>query len=136
MINFETIKKGDKVRVVGNGAPGFALLGDELEIVSVGKNRVDAKNKHGEIAFFALTCGAARLELIHFKYRPSNGTEGEVFCNKFCARCEEEETCHIPSQARAFDTREPEYPKQWVYDAENKPTCTSFSLYTIPRMDW
>ncbi len=32
MIEFDKVKAGDKVKVVGQGAPGFASLGDELEI--------------------------------------------------------------------------------------------------------
>ena len=72
MIDFKTIKVGDKVKVVGAGAPGFAKLGDELEIVKVGEMRVDAKRGDGEEAFFALTCGAARLELVtpNVEFRP------------------------------------------------------------------
>lgn len=64
MIDFSTIKVGDKVCVVGMGAPGFAKLGDTLEITKVEPNRVYAKRADGEEAFFALTCGASRLELI------------------------------------------------------------------------
>ena len=64
MIDFNTIKIGDKVKVVGAGAPGFAKIGDELVIVSVEKNRVYAKREDGETAYFALTCGANRLELV------------------------------------------------------------------------
>ena len=64
MIDFSTIKVGDKVKVVGAGAPGFAQLGDVLEIVKVAERRVDCKRADGETAYFALTCGAARLELI------------------------------------------------------------------------
>ena len=64
MIDFKTIKVGDKVEVVGAGAPGFAALGEELEITSVEANRVDVIKVNGETAFFALTCGAARLSLI------------------------------------------------------------------------
>ena len=64
MIDFKTIKVGDKVEVVGAGAPGFAALGEELEITSVEVNRVDVIKPNGETAFFALTCGAARLSPI------------------------------------------------------------------------
>ncbi len=64
MIDYNTIKVGDKVKVVGAGAPGYAALGDELEITAVSHNRVDTINKSGEAAYFALTCGAARLERI------------------------------------------------------------------------
>jgi len=62
MIDFETIRVGDKVKVVGMGAPGFAKLGDTLEITSVEKNKVYAKTEDGREAYFALTCGASRLE--------------------------------------------------------------------------
>ncbi len=66
MIDFSTIKTGDKVKVVGMGAPGFAALGDTLEITRVEQpmRRVFAKREDGTEAFFALTCGASRLELL------------------------------------------------------------------------
>lgn len=64
MIDYATIKPGDKVKVVGMGAPGFAKLGDELEITKTATDRVWAKRADGEEVFFALTCGASRLELI------------------------------------------------------------------------
>ena len=64
MIDFKTIQVGEKVKVVGAGAPGFARLGDELEITKVQNDRVYAKRADGEEAYFALTCGAARLELM------------------------------------------------------------------------
>ena len=62
MIDFNDMKPGDKVKVVGMGAPGFAALGDVLEITEVRKDRVFAKRPDGKTAFFALTCGAQRLE--------------------------------------------------------------------------
>ena len=64
MIDFKTIKVGDKVKVVGMGAKGFAELGDTLEITKVEPNKVYAKRNDGSEAFFALTCGASRLELL------------------------------------------------------------------------
>ena len=64
MIDFDTIQRGNKVQVVGLGAPGFAQLGDILEVTRVGHLRVYAKRSDGEEAFFALTCGAARLEKV------------------------------------------------------------------------
>lgn len=63
MIEFSKVKLGDKLKIVGMGAPGFAKLGDVVEVVSTnGTNRVDVKREDGEIAYFALTCGASRLE--------------------------------------------------------------------------
>jgi len=64
MIDFKTIQVGEKVKVVGMGAPGFAKLGDILEITNVEQNKVCAKRDDGEEVFFALTCGASRLEKI------------------------------------------------------------------------
>lgn len=63
-LDFKTAQVGDKVKVVGMGAPGFANLGDILEITKVEPNRVYAKRADGEEAFFALTCGASRLQPI------------------------------------------------------------------------
>jgi hypothetical protein len=63
MIDFETIEVGDEVKVVGMGAPGFANIDDLLEITKVENSRVYAKREDGEEAFFALKCGASRLEL-------------------------------------------------------------------------
>jgi len=65
MINYSTTNAGDKVRVTGMGAPGFACLGETLTVVSCnGENKLVAKNDAGDEAFFALTCGAQRLEHI------------------------------------------------------------------------
>ena len=63
MIDYSTVKIGDKVKVVGAGAPGYARMGEVLTITSVAGNRVDTVRESGETAYFALTCGAARLEL-------------------------------------------------------------------------
>lgn len=63
MIDYANVKEGDKLRIVGMGAPGYAKLGDVVEVVSSnGKNRCEVKREDGEVAFFALTCGASRLE--------------------------------------------------------------------------
>lgn len=62
MIEFDKVKVGDKLRIVGAGAPGFAKVGDIVEVVKTGNRRVDVKRSDGEEAYFALTCGAARLE--------------------------------------------------------------------------
>lgn len=63
MIDYAKVKEGDKLKIVGMGAPGYAKLGDVVEVVSRnGKNRCEVKREDGEVAFFALTCGASRLE--------------------------------------------------------------------------
>ena len=67
MINFDKVNVGDQLRIVGMGAPGFAKLGDIVTVINVAKNRVDVKREDGEQAFFALTCGAQRLEPYHLE---------------------------------------------------------------------
>ncbi len=62
MIEFDKVKVGDKLRIVGAGAPGFAALGDVVEVTATASRRVDVKRSDGKTAYFALTCGAARLE--------------------------------------------------------------------------
>lgn len=63
-IQFDKMKIGDKVCVVGAGAPGFAKLGDVLTISRTAHDRVWCKREDGKEAYFALTCGAARLDLV------------------------------------------------------------------------
>lgn len=66
------------------------------------------------------------------KYRPSNGSEGESFMAQFCERCIhedwEEKNCPIIGLTMAYWEDEPEYPSEWTYDKEGKPTCTKFEL--------
>lgn len=63
MIDYAKVKPGDKLRITGMGAPGFAKLGDVVTVKSVGERRCDVvHDETGEEAYFALTCGAQRLE--------------------------------------------------------------------------
>lgn len=63
MIDFAKVQPGDKLRIVGAGAPGFAAVGDVVTVKSTdGRQRCDVVREDGGEAFFALTCGAARLE--------------------------------------------------------------------------
>ena len=60
-------------------------------------------------------------------YRPSNGTEGMLFEERFCDRCVRfASECEIYAYASCYPLDSPLYPKQWVYDEEGKPTCTAF----------
>ena len=58
-------------------------------------------------------------------YRPSNGTEGDIFFESWCFRCAKGDDCEIPMRTMIHDTNEPEYPREWVRDGE-KPRCTAF----------
>lgn len=59
-------------------------------------------------------------------YRPSNGTEGMMFEERFCDRCKIAEGCEIPFNAMVYEIESPEYPSQWVFDSSGRPTCKAF----------
>ena len=61
------------------------------------------------------------------KYRPSNGTEGQVFYDYWCARCQKDinEDCPIFAASMAYDIDDERYPKEWV-EVEDGPKCTAF----------
>lgn len=77
-------------------------------------------------------------------YRPSNGTEGDVFMSVFCSRCERDKdftddpeegiSCPIVANAFAYSIIDPEYPKEWVRDEDSEcgliggcgARCTAF----------
>ena len=67
MIDYSKVKEGDKLRITGMGAPGYASLGD---IVTVEFCTADnhglcrVVNDAGEKCEFVLTCGAQRLEKV------------------------------------------------------------------------
>ena len=72
-------------------------------------------------------------------YRPSNGTEGAAFMNRFCDRCAYYQQqsggfydCEkgILAQAELFTTDEEEYPDAWIYNEEGWPVCTEYKKDT------
>lgn len=75
------------------------------------------------------------------KYRPSNGSEGDGFMEKFCANCihekyyhtmnDNDKMCDIISASMVYDLHEPNYPSQWTYDENDNPVCTAWS-----KWDW
>ena len=69
-------------------------------------------------------------------YRPSNGSEGIWFEDKFCQKCAKEtwnaETdkgikCPILDGMLLYGIDEKEYPSELIYEDKN-PTCTAFKL--------
>lgn len=71
-------------------------------------------------------------------YRPSNGTEGEGFISTYCYNCIHENPsnelkphCEILTATMCLGTDDEGYPKEWIYDTNNKPTCTKFK-----KWDW
>lgn len=67
-------------------------------------------------------------------YRPSNGTEGDVFQGRFCERCTKAETCDIPARSMAFDVTDAEYPREWVRDKAGNGTCTAFERVPVTSL--
>ena len=65
------------------------------------------------------------------KYRPSNGTEGEIFMQEFCDSCihgdpGNEKICTIVDRTLWHDIDDKEYPIEWRYGEDGQPTCTKF----------
>lgn len=73
------------------------------------------------------------------KYRPSNGTEGDIFMGQFCRQCTKNFKCDIQIKTMAYDVEDNEYPVEWqrssegikIYagmkDSENV-LCTAFEV--------
>lgn len=73
-------------------------------------------------------------------YRPSNGTEGEIFMERWCFRCSRDAAfrngkpeygCQILAATFVFDLDDPEYPKEWVRQSTDDEwpgtaRCTAF----------
>lgn len=74
-------------------------------------------------------------------YRPSNGTEGCAFYERWCCLCSMDkfmsegkdidecgpgDLCEILAQTAMFDVEDPEYPKAWTYGNDGRPCCTAF----------
>jgi hypothetical protein len=74
------------------------------------------------------------------KYRPSCGSEGADFMAIFCDRCVRDEAfqrdpanndgCFIAARTMAHDVNDPEYPSEWIYGEDGRPTCTAFDPIT------
>ncbi len=62
MIDYQKVKRGDILRLVGAGAPGYANLGDLVRVTEVFPNGVRVEDKKGDPCEFVYNCGAARLE--------------------------------------------------------------------------
>lgn len=74
-----------------------------------------------------------------YPYRPSNGTEGEIFMERFCYRCKRDAAfqenqdgeygCPIILATMTHNVDEPGYPPEWISDDDCglvNPRCTQF----------
>jgi hypothetical protein len=61
------------------------------------------------------------------KWRPCNGTEGDLFIAAHCMKCMEDgDNCEILHLTFAHDVEDAEYPAEWQYGVDGQPTCTAF----------
>ncbi len=67
MIDYENVERGNILKLVGAGAPGYAKLGDLLRVTEKTQNGVRVEDKNGEDCEFVFNCGAARLEVTEWK---------------------------------------------------------------------
>jgi len=67
-------------------------------------------------------------------YRPSNGTEGEIFIARWCGTCEHErerrenpdaDGCEIVTWTMALAITDARYPQEWQHGT-NGPRCTAY----------
>lgn len=81
----------------------------------------------------------ALMERAGQKYRPSNGTEGELFIESWCCQCArdvaaqaDDDCCEILGNTYAFSEEDPEYPNEWQYGTNGQPMCTAFVPFGMP----
>lgn len=61
-IDYAKTKRGDILKIVGAGAPGYARNGDLVRVTEVHPNSVKVEDRDGDPCEFMFNCGAARLE--------------------------------------------------------------------------
>lgn len=73
------------------------------------------------------------------KYKPSNGTEGEIFQAHWCDNCKHDDFddqtctggCSILSKTMLYDVDDPDYPSEWQV-IDGKPECKAFARPGAP----
>jgi len=62
------------------------------------------------------------------KWRPSNGTEGDLFQQSYCEGCTKDVNgdCPIIAATMAFDVDDASYPSEWRYGEDGQPMCSAF----------
>jgi hypothetical protein len=67
LIKYDEVERGDILRIVGAGAPGYAENGDLVRVLERSRRGVRVENKHDVPIEFVFNCGAARLEPTEWK---------------------------------------------------------------------
>lgn len=81
-------------------------------------------------------------------YRPSNGTEGDLFQEAWCVKCKRDQAyqdsggnepgCPLIARSMAFDIGDPQYPKEWRRQVSDRvwpgtAECTAFEAIGAPE---
>lgn len=93
------------------------------------------------IPIYPADFAAMLVERAGQKYRPSNGTEGELFFDAWCCHCQRDrsmregapieecddnERCDIIADTFSYAVDNPKYPAAWQYGPDGQPRCTGF----------
>ena len=67
------------------------------------------------------------------KWRPSNGTEGEIFIDSWCGECKRDKNQNCPILAATFAhaVTDEAYPKEWQYGDDGQPKCAAFEPHNV-----
>jgi hypothetical protein len=77
-INYQETNRGDILRIVNAGAPGYAKNGDLVRVLNRTTNGVMVEDKNGDPMEFVFNCGADRLEATEWKNDfPEQGESNE-----------------------------------------------------------
>ena len=75
------------------------------------------------------------------KYRPGNGTEGELFVASWCGTCardhgmlkglpledcDDNQVCDIIARSYTYKVDEAGYPEEWQYGKNGQPRCSAY----------
>lgn len=73
------------------------------------------------------------------KWRPSNGTEGDMFQEIYCKKCQKDEVngevCDILTYSFFFDIDHENYPKELQIGNDGQPTCMAFNKMSNEQMN-
>jgi hypothetical protein len=104
------------------------------------------------IRIYPESWAAMNVEYAGQKYRPGNGTEGELFISSWCGNCardhgmlkglpleecDDNQVCDIIARTYTYNLNDAEYPTEWQYGADGQPRCHAFveACQPIPLKD-
>ena len=62
------------------------------------------------------------------KWRPSNGTEGDLFTSRWCDECVRNMPglCSILAATMVYEEDSEHYPSEWQHGDDGQPKCAAF----------